>query len=127
MSDLQGAMDFRSTRTKILQGYVGLTSGSSLTLPTYPGVWTVISEVHLTLRATDGHYYVVYFGIEGPGFTACPFTSIELETSETDARLSWFGNVNLDDTMTAYYNMTPFGATATALFCGYFIPSEGPS
>lgn len=126
MSDF-AAFDYRKSTYRILQGYVGVTAGSDLVLPTYAGVWTVIREVHMTLRATDGHYYVWYVGVQGPGFTACPFTSIELETSETDARASWFGHVNIDDSMTAYVTTIPNGSTASFLFVGYFQPSEGTS
>lgn len=127
MSDLQGAIDFRRSTPRILQAFPTLTSGGALTLPTYAGVWTVITEVHMTMNASDGHYHVLYVGVEGSGFTATPFTGLELQTSQTDAFASWYGNVPITDAMTAYYNLTPTTVSCSIFFVGLFQPSEGSS
>lgn len=127
MSDLQGAIDFRRTTPRILQAFPDLTSSGSLTLPTFPGVWTVITEIHMTVNATDGHYHVLYVGVQGSGFTATNVTGVALQTSQTDAFASWYGNVPISDSMQAFYVLTPSTASCSIFFVGLYQASENPA
>lgn len=124
MSDLQGAIDFRRTTPRILQGFQLNDGGNTLSLPTYAGVWTVITEVHMTVNATDGHYHSLYVGVEGSGFTRTNFTGVALQTTQTDAFVSWYGNIPINDSMTAVYTLSPSTASCSILFIGLFQASE---
>lgn len=124
MSDLQGVTDFRRTTPRLLQGFQLSDGTYSLTMPTYPGVWTVITEVHMTVQATDGHYHALYIGVQGSGFTRTNFTGLALQTSETDAFASWYGNVNLNASMTIAATLSPSTASFSVLFIGLFQASE---